>query len=296
MVTRSTPRFRRDLRSAVDLLTVSLLASKRDGMVDDHDEDDEQFGLDEVLAPPGDGRGLSLDELTEAYASLISQGDDPYSQAPDREIFQAPKADEDDLAAAQSEPATDLADAEEPVADEELADDELCEISPRTILEAMLFVGHPANRPLTSEDVAALMRGVRAQEIGELVVELNREYDKEGCPYRIESTGPGYRMVLRDEFHSLRDKFYGRTKAAKLSQAAIDVLAIVAYKQPLTREEVDELRGRPSGGLLTQLVRRELLRMERPHTKPRVPRYYTTSRFLQLFGLESPDDLPQTPD
>ena len=275
---------------------MSLLASKRDGMLDDQDQSDELLGLDEVHAQPDEGQGLALDELTEAYANLIAKGDDPYSQVPDRELLLAQKADEDGPETDQSEPDTDLSEGEEPAVDEELPADAPCEISPKTILEAMLFVGHPANQPLTSEDVAALMRGVRAQEIGELVIELNRNYDKEGCPYRIESTGPGYRMVLRDEFHSLRDKFYGRTKAAKLSQAAIDVLAIVAYRQPLTREEVDGLRGKPSGGLLTQLVRRELLRMERPDTKPRVPHYHTTSRFLQLFGLESPDDLPQTPD
>jgi len=101
---------------------------------------------------------------------------------------------------------------------------------------------------------------------------------------------------LRDEFHSLRDVFYGRVKAAKLSQAAVDVLAIVAYKQPLTREEVDAMRGRPSGSLLAQLVRRQLLRLERPHDKPRTPRFCTTDRFLQLFGLESLRDLPSTPD
>ena len=259
-------------------------------MVDDRDHSEEQFGLDQVHTPPGDGQGLSLDELTEAYANLIASGDDPYSQAPDREILHAHESDEAGPETDESEPDADLADDQEPAVDQEPPDDAPCEVSPRTILEAMLFVGHPQNQPLTSEDVAALMRGVRTQEIGELVVELNRNYDKEGCPYRIESTGPGYRMVLRDEFHSLRDKFYGRTKAAKLSQAAIDVLAIVAYKQPLSREEVDELRGRPSGGLLTQLVRRELLRMERPDTKPRVPRYYTTSRLLNLLGFESPDD------
>jgi segregation and condensation protein B len=233
---------------------------------------------------------LPLDELTEAYANLIAQGDDPYGPAPGRETLHALESDEEDRDPEPSEPETDLAD------DEELVGDEPCEISPRTILEAMLFIGHPENKPLTCETVAALMRGVRTQEIGELVVELNRIYDREGCPYRIESTGPGYQMVLRDEFHSLRDRFYGRTKAAKLSQAAIDVLAIVAYRQPLTREAVDELRAKPSGALLTQLVRRGLLRMERPDTKPRVPHYRTTDRFLQLFGLESPDELPQTPD
>jgi segregation and condensation protein B len=256
-------------------------------MSDDQPPEDADLGLDAVHAPDCDAPGLPLDELTEAYANLIAGGDDPYRPAPEREGFIPAAEDADDREDA--EPDEDF---EEPAAEEQ----DLYEISPRAILEAMLFIGHPQNRPLTAEEVAALMRGVRPQEIGELVVELNRTYDREGCPYRVESTGPGYRMVLRDEFHSLRDKFYGRTKAAKLSQAAIDVLAIVAYKQPLSREEVDELRGRPSGALLRQLVRRQLLRIERPEDKPRVPRYYTTNRFLKLFGLDSARDLPQSPD
>ncbi len=253
----------------------------------------EPLGLEEFKAPPSDEHGLPLDDLTQAYADLIARGDDPYAPLPDSDILPFASATEEDEDE-DEEPVEDELEAGEPPAAADV--DAACEVSPRTILEAMLFVGHPENQPLTSEKVASLMRGVRAQEIDELVVELNRSYDEEGCPYRIESAGAGYQLVLRDEFHSLRDVFYGRVKAAKLSQAAVDVLAIVAYKQPLTREEVDALRGRPSGSLLAQLVRRQLLRVERPHDKPRTPRFCTTDRFLQLFGLESLRDLPSTPE
>jgi len=253
----------------------------------------EPLGLEEFKAAATDEHGLPLDELTQAYADLIARGDDPYAPLPDPDILPFASSTEEDAEEAE-EPVDDGLEADAPpdAAEVEAA----CEVSPRAILEAMLFVGHPENQPLTSEKVASLMRGVRAQEIDELVVELNRSYDEEGCPYRIESAGAGYQLVLRDEFHSLRDVFYGRVKAAKLSQAAVDVLAIVAYKQPLTREEVDVLRGRPSGSLLAQLVRRQLLRVERPHDKPRTPRFCTTDRFLQLFGLESLRDLPSTPE
>lgn len=253
----------------------------------------EPLGLEEFKTPPSDEHGLPLDELTQAYADLIARGDDPYAPVPDSDILPFASATEEDEDEAE-EPVEDELEADAPPAAADV--DAACEVSPRTILEAMLFVGHPENQPLTSEKVASLMRGVRAQEIDELVVELNRSYDEEGCPYRIESAGAGYQLVLRDEFHSLRDVFYGRVKAAKLSQAAVDVLAVVAYKQPLTREEVDALRGRPSGSLLAQLVRRQLLRVERPHDKPRTPRFCTTDRFLQLFGLESLRDLPSTPE
>ncbi len=252
----------------------------------------EPLGLEAFKAAADDEHGLPLDDLTQAYAELIAGGDDPYAPLRDPEVSPFSVADEE----GENEPEGPVEEGPEADPSPAAADDEACEVSPRTILEAMLFVGPPETQPLASEKVASLMRGVRAQEIDELVVELNRSYDEDDCPYRIESVGTGYRMALRDEFHSLRDVFYGRVKAAKLSQAAVDVLAIVAYKQPLTREEVDAMRGRPSGSLLAQLVRRELLRVERPHDKPRTPRFCTTDRFLQLFGLESLRDLPSTPD
>jgi segregation and condensation protein B len=94
----------------------------------------------------------------------------------------------------------------------------------------------------------------------------------------------------------LRDRFYGRVRDARLSRAAVDVLAIVAYRQPVTARQIAELRGRPSGRLLAQLVRRRLLRVHRP-AGPRAPaEYQTADRFLELFGLGSVDDLPQSED
>jgi segregation and condensation protein B len=160
----------------------------------------------------------------------------------------------------------------------------------------MLFVGHPTNEPLIGENVASLMRGVTTIEIDELTQELNESYLAEGAPYTVESSGAGYRLVLRPEHGAVRDKFYGRVKEAKLSRANIDVLAIVAYNQPLSRPEVDKLRGRPSGTVLSQLVRRELLRIDRPIDNQRTVIYTTTDRFLDLFGLDSLDDLPRTSD
>ena len=107
--------------------------------------------------------------------------------------------------------------------------------TPGNILEAMLFVGNEDSQPLTSQQVAEVMRGVEPREIDQLVQDLNRQYTEEDCPYRIDSVDDGYRMVLREEFSRLRDRFYGRIRRARLSQTAIDVLAIVAYNQPTAR-------------------------------------------------------------
>jgi segregation and condensation protein B len=248
------------------------------------------------FGPRSSDEGLSLDELSQAYAQILSRGAEPYEPA-------APESGSDDRPESESqpcEPADERIGASAaatvlPAPDREAAD-EGCELSPRTILEAMLFVGHPQNLPLTSREVAALMRGVRPAEIDELVRELNAAYDAEGCPYTIVSEGAGYRLCLREQFAALRDRFYGRTREARLSQAAIDTLAIVAYNQPVTRDEIDRLRGKPSGGILAQLIRRELLRIERPEQRPRKPRYFTTERFLDVFGLDALGDLPQSHD
>ncbi|MEO8495739.1 MAG: SMC-Scp complex subunit ScpB, partial [Planctomycetota bacterium] len=174
------------------------------------------------------------------------------------------------------------------------ASSESVEVTPRTILEAMLFVGSSNSEPLSGRVVAGLMRGVSPREIEELVRELNEAYEAEACPYHIISEGAGYAMQLRPEFARLRDKFYGRVREAKLSQPAIDVLAMVAYRQPITRDSVNELRGQSSGAVLSQLVRRELLRIERTKENPRSPLYRTTDRFLDLFGMASIEELPQS--
>ena len=248
------------------------------------------LGLENFQAPP-DEIGLSLDELSETFASLFV-GDDPYQPAPLADAVAG-----NDLAALAEFAAEATADeaAEEPIA---AAAEECCPVSPLTILEAMLFVGHPGNEPLTSSHVSSLMRGVSPSEVDEAVRELNEEYSTDGSPYLIESVGPGYRLSLRPEFGSLRERFLGRVREARLSQPAIDVLAVVAYNQPLSREQLDKLRGKPSGSLLSLLVRRDLLKVERAADGSKQLSYVTTDRFLDLFGLESLKDLPhsQEPD
>ena len=166
-------------------------------------------------------------------------------------------------------------------------------ISPLTVLETMLFVGSIDNQPLEPARAAELMRGVTPGDVADMVGQLNARYDSSGCPYKIIHEGAGYRMTLRRAFHALRNKFFGRVREARLSQAAIDTLAIVAYRQPLSADQVSQLRGTPSGHLLTQLVRRQLLRVERSEGA-RTMLYTTSRRFLELFGLESLEELPDS--
>ena len=168
-------------------------------------------------------------------------------------------------------------------------------LSPRTIVEGMLFVGHSENEPLATSQVAELIRGVEPDEVDQIVGELNEAYTADGCPYVIKAEGQGYRLVLRDELDGVRDRFYGKLREARLSQAAVDVLALVAYNQPIGADDVTQMRGTASGGILRQLVRRGLLRLERQE-QSRPPIFYTTDRFLKLFHLDSIEDLPRVED
>jgi segregation and condensation protein B len=237
-----------------------------------------------------DDQGLALEELSQAYAALLAKGSDPYSSAFDPS--DAPRQADDPVGA----PTGDLANPSPPEPPEIVRGEDIdaCEITPRSILEAILFVGHPTGEPLTSERIAGLMRGVRPAEIDDLVRDLNEEYGSAGAPYSIRSVGPGYQLALRPEFGPLRDAFYGRLREARLSAAAIDVLAIVAYQQPVTAEEIDRQRGKPSGAILSQLIRRDLLACERPAKRTAKRLYRITARFLDIFGLGDISELPRS--
>ncbi len=170
--------------------------------------------------------------------------------------------------------------------------DDACPVNPRTILEAMFFVGVQGSG-LTARKAASLIRGVSPKEIEQLVDELNLSYSADHGALRIRQSGDGYRLVIEDDLESIRQLFYGRVRDARLGNAAIEVLAVVAYHQPVTLEEVDRLRNHQSGPVLNLLVRRELLSVERDPDNRRTRRYRTTPRFLELFSMDSIEDLPQ---
>jgi segregation and condensation protein B len=242
--------------------------------------------------------GISLEELADAFAAVMGKA--PRLKLPkeetEPEAERALATDEPENVESEASTTESISQqpAEPPLAKVPAAEEDACPISPKTIFEAMLFVGDRENRPLTAAKAAELMRDVSQEEIPAIVDRLNARYEGENCPYHIVGEGSGYRLALRKEFYGVRDRLYGRIREARLSQAAIDVLSLVAYKQPITSEQVSKLRGKPSSHILAQLVRRGLLQLERPAERPRTPHYATTSRFMNLFSLESLDDLPRS--
>lgn len=169
-----------------------------------------------------------------------------------------------------------------------------CEISPRTVVEAMLFVGRPDGSSFSARELAAAMRGVSPAEIDAAVASLNDAYERDDSPYRIASFSGGYALKLRDELHRMRDKLSTRVREAKLTPAAVEVLSIVAYNQPTTVEAINELRGAPSGPVLQSLVRRKLVQVAPPTAQGEAPQYATTDRFLRVFGLETAAAMPRS--
>ncbi len=223
---------------------------------------------------------LSLDDLGAAYAKAAAEHD-PDAFAPDPEENE--EADEEAVA-------SDDEAAEEEEADE----DEL--VTPEAIIEGALFVGHPDNQALTEQRLASLIRDFTPEETIECIERLNESYREADQGIRIVSDEHGYRMAIAPEVEGVRRSFLGKVREARLSQSCIEVLSLVAYQPGINAQKVQDQRGRESGSLLNQLVRRQLLRIER--VKPEkggraVPHYYPTERFLVLFGIESLDELPQ---
>ncbi len=177
-----------------------------------------------------------------------------------------------------AKPATPLLPAASPVAEAAL--------DPERIVEAMLFVGGP---PLNPDAVAGAVRGLTADRVRAALDALNARYARQRRPYAVTAQGGGYVLAVRPAFLGLRERLHGGPKEARLSQPALDVLSLVAYRQPVTRAEIDALRGADSAGVLRQLARLDLITAARRGEAE----YTTTPRFLDLFKLASLDDLPK---
>jgi segregation and condensation protein B len=107
----------------------------------------------------------------------------------------------------------------------------------------------------------------------------------------------GHALGLRAHFRPIQQRLAGGLREARLSTQAVEVLAVIAYRQPATKQEVDSLRGHDSGAIFRQLLRRGLIAVaSRAEAGGRDLQYATTARFLELFGLKSLDDLPRTED
>jgi len=160
----------------------------------------------------------------------------------------------------------------------------------RSRLEAVLFL---ANEPLGSRKLAQLANLADATEARTLVAQLQLKYDQRGCAFQIAHVAGGYQLLTRRELAPWLRPLSGLASEIRLSPPALETLAIVAYRQPVLRAEIEAIRGVACGEILRQLLDRDLLRIiDRSEELGRPLRYGTTKRFLQVFGLNSLNDLP----
>jgi segregation and condensation protein B len=159
------------------------------------------------------------------------------------------------------------------------------------IIEALLFAG---GQPLNAELAGQVIRGLGAAEFYSNIEELNRAYRRQNRPFTVQSTPSGFVMALRPKYYPIRERLIGAPREARLSRAAIDVLALVAFRQPIPRSEIDSQRGCDSAAIVRQLVRLGLIFAEPAKEGQTETAFSTTPRFLELFGLNSLDDLPRT--
>jgi segregation and condensation protein B len=166
-------------------------------------------------------------------------------------------------------------------------------VLPTQVVEALLFVG---GRAMSAKAISAALRGEFAPSFVESSIrELGERYERQARPYEIVVSEQGYQIALRPDFEHLRNRVYGfGPKHVRLSQDALEVLALVAYRQPITRGAIEMLRNKNAGSQLRQLLQRELLTVQRAETgEAGEAAYRTSARFLQLFGLARIEDLPR---
>ena len=165
------------------------------------------------------------------------------------------------------------------------------EITLASVVEAILFA---SDEPLEASKIAKVAGAGDARQVRKLIAELNAEYSQRGAAYRVEQIAGGYLMLTLPEYNDWLKQLLRTRQEAKLSQAALETLAIVAYKQPVMRVTVEAIRGVAAGEMIRNLMEKGLVRIVgRAEELGRPLLYGTTRKFLEVFGLNSLTDLPK---
>ena len=162
------------------------------------------------------------------------------------------------------------------------------------ILEGLLFVVGDEGITL---DNNCEKKKIKKKEAQELLKSLREEYNKEERGIRISFIGEAFKLTTKQEHKDYYQKLITTRGTNTLSQAALETLAIIAYNQPITRVEVDELRGISSINMIRKLMAKDLVKISGKSNLPGRPNLYrTTSEFLDYFGLATLGDLPELPN
>ena len=167
--------------------------------------------------------------------------------------------------------------------------DKLNPLSPKAALEALLLV---SSDPVSASALAQAL-GITPGECASLVAELKVEYEEAEHGFQLREVAGGWRLFTHPAYHDQVEAFVLSWDTQKLSQAALETLAVIAYHQPVTREAVKGIRGVNSDGVISSLVDKGLVReVGRDAERGQAILYGTTNAFLEKFGLRSTRDLP----
>lgn len=157
------------------------------------------------------------------------------------------------------------------------------------VVEALVLA---ASEPLPAAQIAAIVPRLQTKDVRGLIETLNAEYEAGGHAFEIWEVAGGFQFRTRAFYSPYVQQLHDQ-RPARLSRAALETLAIVAYRQPATRAEIEHVRGVDAGPILRSLLERHLVRVAGHREVPGRPILYgTTRRFLELFGLSRIEDLP----
>lgn len=160
----------------------------------------------------------------------------------------------------------------------------------KNVIECLLFV---SSKPISTKKFHEVIEEFTEEEIEKTIEELVKGYDVANKPVFIQKVAGGWRMATRKDYGLWVKKLYAKEIIYKLSPAALEVLAIIAYRQPVTIQEIDLIRGVSSGGVIRGLLEKDLIKIAgRKEAIGRPVLYRTSEKFLEYFGLDSVSDIP----
>lgn len=161
----------------------------------------------------------------------------------------------------------------------------------KSIIEALLFV---SDSSLTIDRIKSVLALNNTKEIRDALLALSDEYETRKGGFYLQEVAGGYQIRTRPEYTKWI-KLLIRTKPVRISKAALETLAIIAYKQPIIRSDIEHIRGVDCGGILRMLLERKLIRILGRKEIPGRPLIYaTTKQFLEIFDLKDLKELPST--
>ena len=161
----------------------------------------------------------------------------------------------------------------------------------KSIIEALLIA---SDRPLTIEKISAVVEDDDKQRIRSVISQLQMDYETGSRGFQLNEIAGGFQFSARPQYAEYLKKLYGERITPRLSRAGLETLAIIAYKQPITRMEIEGIRGVGTTGVLQTLLERSLVKIRgRKEVIGRPLLYGTTTEFLKYFGLKDLTELPK---